>query len=599
MIRNPLLSYICGTALIQVLAVVGWAQSFASSATLQEFTEEPSVFRTNADLVLIDVVVRERKLERPVPGLKEPEFHIFEDGRPQVITVFEEHRAADAIQVSQHAVLPTDVYSNFPQYAVASAANVLLLDALNTPVNDQKYARAQMIKCLHTIPPGTQVAVFVLASRLQMLSGFTSDPGAIETAIAGDGSRAERSPSPDAALRASSGEMSNVDAGRAAQTAATQQVFSSEMRTFATDVRVRVTIAAMEQLARYLSTIPGRKNLIWSSASFPINLNPDSSHLDADGAYNYGTALREMDEQLARARVSVYPVDARALMTLPSANPANDPDPAKNPGVSQQLSLQGAAVQGFSMDVEKPQTWWESHVTMQQIAEETGGQAYYDTNAVGQSVASAIADGSNYYTLGYVPTNHNYNGEYRKVEVRLDERDYALSYRRGYDAVDPEKPDKTAKLSAFAGAMLHGSPPLSQIIFEVRVTPAGNPALRGEMRGSRNRVEKPPKKPVTRYILEYSIDPHHVALKELPDGRRQAEVEVAQAVYDVDGKRVKYSDTGLEVDLTVQELARALRQGIPVHDGIDLPAGGVYLRIGVRDVISGRLGTVEIPVGAK
>jgi hypothetical protein len=39
-----------------------------------------------------------------------------------------------------------------------------------------------------------------------------------------------------------------------------------------------------------------------------------------------------------------------------------------------------------------------------------------------------------------------------------------------------------------------------------------------------------------------------------------------------------------------------LRLGIPVHQEIDLPAGDVYVRIGVRDATSGRLGTVEIPI---
>jgi len=33
-----------------------------------------------------------------------------------------------------------------------------------------------------------------------------------------------------------------------------------------------------------------------------------------------------------------------------------------------------------------------------------------------------------------------------------------------------------------------------------------------------------------------------------------------------------------------------------MHQEIDLPEGQVYLRIGVHDILSGRIGTVEIPV---
>ncbi|MGB9029165.1 MAG: VWA domain-containing protein, partial [Acidobacteriaceae bacterium] len=518
----------------------------------------------------------------------------FEDGQAQALTVFEEHRVTDTIQASKSPALPPHVYSDFPQYAIASAANVLLLDALNTPLNDQKYARAQMIKYLHTIPPGARIAVFTLGSKLQMIRGFTTDQGAVAEAINGKRGAAETSQIVDQNDVESSSGLSEfgTGAGMSAQTAAALESFGKEMATFTIDVRKRMTIAALEQLGRFLSTVPGRKNLIWSTGSFPISLDLDPSQLDGESR-DYAADIAALDELLARARVAVYPVDARALMMLPNANLARDP------AGGQRLSLQGAAASGVA-NATAQQGWWESHVTMQQVATETGGKAYYDTNAVGQAVASAIADGSNYYTLGYVPVNKNYNGGLRKIEVRLEEKDYEVSYRRGYEAVDPAKVDKlhAEKLSPVTGGMLHGALPLSQVIFEVRVLTAGDPALHGVQpaAGPAGKPEKPLQEPVRRYMVDYSIDPHRLAFAELPDGKRRAELEVAQAVYDVDGKRVNYSDTGLEVDLTAQELARALRLGIPVHQEIDLPAGDVYVRLGVRDATSGRLGTVEIPI---
>lgn len=122
----------------------------------------------------------------------------------------------------------------------------------------------------------------------------------------------------------------NFGAEGPAETALALDSFSKESENFGADVRVRMTIAALEQLGRFLSAMPGRKNLIWFSASFPINMDPDISHGDTGEVLNYGPAVREMDEQLARARVAVYPVDARALMTLPNANPANDPGVARH-----------------------------------------------------------------------------------------------------------------------------------------------------------------------------------------------------------------------------------------------------------------------------
>jgi VWFA-related protein len=582
-------------ALFLTAVTVGWAQNGApqAGAKPQQSPETTPVFRTNADLVLVDVVVREKG--KPVEGLKASDFHVSEDGTEQKVTVFEEHKVTEAVQASRGPVLPAHVYSNFPQYAIASAANVLLLDALNTPISDQKYARLQMVKYLHKIPAWTRIAVFTLGSRLQMIRGFTTDQGAIDQAIGGKRGGAQTSPVAADPLDASASGLMNFGAEGPAETALALDSFSKESENFGADVRVRMTIAALEQLGRFLSAMPGRKNLIWFSASFPINMDPDISHGDTGEVLNYGPAVREMDEQLARARVAVYPVDARALMTLPNANPANDP------GGGQTLTLQNAVAGAMASDLRQPQQWWSSHLTMDQMAEETGGKAYYDTNAVGQVVQSAIADGSSYYTLGYVPANRNYNGGYRKVAVQVEECRCELSYRRGYDAVDPAKQDAAqgGKLSLLSAAMLNGLPPLSQVIFEARVLPVGDPALRGAAAaaGPAGKPDQPLKAPVTRYMVDYSIDPHHLALKELPDGRRQAELEVAQAVYDLDGKRVNYRDAGLEVNLTAQQLARAMQLGIPIHQEVDVPAGQVSLRMGVRDAASGRIGTLEVAAG--
>ena len=260
--------------------------------------------------------------------------------------------------------------------------------------------------------------------------------------------------------------------------------------------------------------------------------------------------------------------------------------------------MQSLAGDGFSNSAATPSSWAGEHMAMQSLADETGGKAYFDNNAVGQSAVSAIDDGSNYYTLGYVPTNRKFNGAFRKIAVSLEELGYELSYRRGYNAVDQSaaRDLKSRPLSPMAGAMLHGGLPLSQIIFEARVLRAGDPALQGAKpkEGPAGTPDRPLKQPVTRYNVDLSIDPHHLDLTELPNARRQAELEVALALYNADGMRVNHSDTGLQLDLTLDKLSSYMKAGIPIHQEIDVPAGRAYLRVGVRDVTSGRIGTVEL-----
>ena len=43
-----------------------------------------------------------------------------------------------------------------------------------------------------------------------------------------------------------------------------------------TEERVRITLTAFQDLARYLAGYPGRKNVMWISGAFPIVLFPDA-----------------------------------------------------------------------------------------------------------------------------------------------------------------------------------------------------------------------------------------------------------------------------------------------------------------------------------
>src|ERR1700691_6430095 len=140
MVRLFSVSLVCCGALALAPVEGTCGQSAAQNA---EHSAVPvPVLHTNANLVLVDVVVRQKGA--PVHDLKASDFHLTEDGKVEKITVFEEHRATDVLQASKAPQLPPHVYTDTPRYAVTSAANVLLLDALNTPLGHQVYIRRQM-----------------------------------------------------------------------------------------------------------------------------------------------------------------------------------------------------------------------------------------------------------------------------------------------------------------------------------------------------------------------------------------------------------------------------------------------------------------------
>jgi VWFA-related protein len=594
------------------------------TATSQTPPAPPPVFRSTANLVLIDVVVTNHGTA--VQNLAGSKFHLLDNGKEQHLTLVEEHRATDAVATGATIPLPPHTYSDFPQYTVASAANVLLLDALNTPVADQIYVRRQMIQYLRNIPPGTRIAVFTLASRLRIVEGFTTDSTVLEKALSG-GAQPSVILDPVSDQQLADVTNSMVGLGGSQQVVQSMQQFQADLASFQTDIRVRITIDAMQQLARYLSMVPGRKNLIWFSGSFPLYIDPDETLPSAfEAMRNYSDDIRETDDMLSSARVAVYPVDGRGLMTLPSVDASKSPA-SNGPAMSGSSASSSSGAGGrrgsggsrtvvstggnssatAKADMKFMQQTTAEHASMQQIAEETGGQPYYDTNGLKEAVGKAIENGSSYYTLGYTPDLKQYDGAFRRVQVRVDvagagNAAYELAYRRGYYADDPAKASNRVPghPESIAAALQRGAPPISQILFKVRVLPADAPELK-EVKLSPDpagELAKDLKPPLTRYSLDFAIDPRPFAYSTDAQGRQRTEVEVATVAFDADGKRLNFANRGIAFNLKPEDVEKFLRSGIPFHQEIDLPAGPVYLRVAVHDLLSGRIGSTEIPVAA-
>jgi VWFA-related protein len=577
------------------------------------------VIRTQASLVLVDVVVTDQG--KPAQGLTASRFHVFENGKEQHITSFEEHRAGGTQQIGQVPALPPGVYSNYPQFAIASAANVLLLDALNTPLSDQSYVRQQMLAYLKHIPRGTRIAVFTLASRLRMIEGFTVDAGVLQAAIGhGKGSPQQSdvlvSPQEQDELSDTAASMSGVDSGA-------MQQFMADTQSFQTDLRVNMTLEALAQIGRYLSTIPGRKNLIWFSASFPLQIDPDASQSPTSGSSpldpfspmrDYSDQVKQTDSLLSAARVAVYPVDARGLMPLASTDvsrrfttPQSLPSIASTGAPSRHSTSSMSAMgsgSGMTPAQKADAAFFASTVseqqTMQQIAQETGGEAFFNNNDIKDAVAHAIANGSSYFTLGYVPVNRNFDCAFRSIRIQVDGAKYQLSYRRGYYAVDPTKPgtENPGLTSPIVAAVQRGAPPLSQIIFEARVLSSTDPAAKERKisTGPAGELAQSLKPPVRRYFVDLSIDPHRLTWSALPANGAHSEIEVTMVAWDADGQRVNFTDHALGVNLTADQSVKVARSGLPLHEEIDLPAGEIYLRVAVRDMVRDRIGSMEIPL---
>ena len=75
------------------------------------------------------------------------------------------------------------MFSNFSPLPTPPAVNVLLLDALNTPMDDQMYLKKAAQHYLKTLKPGTRLAIFTMSMRLSFIQGFSDDPAMLATAL--------------------------------------------------------------------------------------------------------------------------------------------------------------------------------------------------------------------------------------------------------------------------------------------------------------------------------------------------------------------------------------------------------------------------------
>ena len=560
-----------------------------------------TVLRVNTNLVLVDVTVTDHG--QPVHGLERGRFHISEDGHEKMIAAFEEHQPRAAppdLKATEAAVaaLPPRTVTNLPLYPDTGVVNVLLLDALNTPVASQADARAQFIQFLSTIKPGTPFAIFTLTNRLRLIEGFTTDPARLAAAFKNN----KTLPSQSIPLEELKSEKENLEQEIARLedlpvknmkiTIDALKQFENDATTTKTDERVLGTLEALSELARYLGAIPGRKNLLWFSGSFPITLDPDPHENLWGGGGNvesYANQIRRTDDLLTASRVAVYPIDARGWLTSPTVDATYEPTSSNLLHAEQKMK--DAQNDFLTQNAEE-------HDTLSIIAEETGGRAFYNTNDLKNAVAEAVEDGSSFYTIAYDPGAEKQDGSFRRIKVSVNGGNYKLAYRDGYYADRGPAAHGPNGSGSTLSAILHGAPPATQIVLTARVLPSTDAQFKNVALpdGPAGQMATAIKGPRHLYVVDLGVDSHTLTFTDLPDGDRAAKIEFILVAYDADGTRVNYQDQAMEIMLRPTQYDGIMAQGLQARMFIDLPQSPDYLRVAVRDVNAERVGSLEVPV---
>jgi VWFA-related protein len=406
----------------------------ATAAVAGAQTAQNGTIRVNTQLVQVSVVVRDKS--GPVTGLTSEDFTVLDNGKPQRIDVFSASDSRNRKQTSPGAV-PPGVASNIINAAgeVPNTATVILFDIMNTSndggrqtdtlgrqtnnfptlgattnnltaINDQKDAIKQLVSYLRTIREGDRVALFVLGYQLHVIQDFTGDPNvllrAAERLEALDQAGIEVSSQAQLATLLEPPPISNSDGS---VTYVGTPGFADSMVVLSAITRAVSTADAFEAIARHMSGLPGRKNLVWMSAGFPfkpvvsVRKLGIQAQAPVETPDDFSSQLTRASKALNDANVAIYPVDYQGLA-------------------------------GAYPEV------------MMRLASATGGNVSYHTNDLKDAVSTAVADGDVSYTLGFYPADEKYDGKLHDLKVKVDRKDVDLHYRAGYYSTPPDSSGK-------------------------------------------------------------------------------------------------------------------------------------------------------------
>lgn len=478
-------------------------------------------FRSSTHLVLLDVTVTD-KADHPFPGLTEKDFTILEDSVPQRIETFESPDVhIDPAQTSS-------AKEQARKSSEAAPVTILVLDELNTAFKDNTYARFKLGKFLESQSGGMPQATALLAltpTRLEVLCNYSRDPNALLRALS--------------ALPASIPWML-MEGGIHGETE-----------------RLQATLNAVDQIASANSDRQRRKNIVWIGSGFRLFSRPmlfQQSTRD-----NAMAAIKEASRRLLRAHATIYTIDPSGLRV--------DSD-----GHAEVMAADGSIISAPT----DPAT---GDLVFEALAPATGGKIFRLRNDVNTEIASAVSDGSIYYTLSYSPSNRNWDGKFRKISVQVSRPGLKVRTREGYyateDPLESPSPDQ-----ALAEAVKSPVPYSGISVTPEIVKLTGNPASAQVTLG---------------------IDRHGLTWDLVPDGRRHAEITAIRAEISENGNVLDYRAVQKEVFIdkgTEEQFNRSLSLPVLFTMSANVPAKASRIRFVICDTASGRIGTADVSLKA-
>jgi VWFA-related protein len=524
------------------------------------------VIKMTTRLLQVNVVVHDKKGD-PVSDLTQEDFVLYDKGQEQKIRFFQKESdeplagelTAVAEGVVSNRVIAVKVDGKTKVQPLPNSLTVILLDGLNTRFLDQRGAKEAVAKFLHQLHPGDRVAIYTLTNNLTVLHDFTSDVPSLLAAL--DRHRGQESE----AVAASSYADSHIGGPEAPDLDAAIDRANALVANYSQGRRAAITMQALRAIANHLAGLPGRKNLIWLSGGFPSVL-----------AAMDGSALKEQSGSLAGERrgtwrvfndvgLAIYPVDARGLIGGAGWNP------------SQNAATPSSLVMGeWPMDARSQRDITDSFLTMNMLADRTGGRAFLNNNDIAGSIHRAMDDARVTYVLYYAPAHDEWDGKFREIKIKLNRPGLEARYRKGYYALPDLPTDQKSRQAEVASAAT--SPlPATGLTMAARLT-------------------QKPTESAPHAVLSVVLDGHEISFGRDAQGQQDATVDVLTLAFGDQAAPLASSKRTVHLALKQEAYDLMMRGGIRLTLNADAPGKSQRVRVVARDAASGRVGSVDVPL---
>jgi VWFA-related protein len=414
--------------------------------------QSPSpVLKAGVREVLVPVVVTD-KSGHYVTDLSRDDFSIFENGVPQKIVAFS--KSSVATPVVQSSDLPMGhapvIASGVVRNDSPKQTYLICLDNLHSSFEDFAQVRKALKKFFAEEQAGdSQYALIALGWKVHVVVDSTRDPATILTAI---GSKALLKTIQDSDARNLATETNRFvelvgrwcgscdcahptrdltsPSGGIGCPAYKGQV-AADLFSFSERASIlnENFLQQLKQLVSAMSTMPTRRTVVFLSDGF--NRFPGQelySILKAYGVNDLNLKFNAHDLQpelegilrlAVRNDVRFYTIDSRGLYTG-----------AEVPGTGQGADSAGG--RSPSVMHEEMSVAWFYGDAMSQLAKQTGGQFFENSNDLLKGIRRAFADSREEYTIAYVPSNTKVDAKFRRITVKLKDRKLQIAAKTGY-----------------------------------------------------------------------------------------------------------------------------------------------------------------------